>query len=96
MKHWIAFGAGLVAMALIAAMPAFGQQTQPDTQTKTSMPCAPEKVDGQVVRVDHASGKVTVRDKSGTMHEFQTSAEMTNSIKPGDKIEAILREGPRC
>src|SRR5437660_41470 len=97
MTRWIAYGAGLVTAALLAAMPAFGQQ--PSQTQRTAADCkahAPEKVDGQVMRVDANAGKVTVKDKSGTTHEFQASHEMLQSMKPGDKIEATLREAPKC
>ena len=33
-----------------------------------------------------------VRDKSGATHEFQASAETIKEVKPGDTIEARLRE----
>ena len=97
MKQWIAL-AGLVGMALVAAMPAFAQsQTQPQPTSTDCRNAAPAKVDGQVVRVDQGSGKVTVRDtKTGATHEFQTSREMLQTMKPGDKIEATLREAPKC
>jgi hypothetical protein len=56
----------------------------------------PEKVDGQVVKVDQAQGKVTVRESGGTVHEFQASAETLKDLKVGDRIEAKLREAPKC
>jgi len=97
MNRWIAFGAGLGTMALMAAMPAFGQQPQSQTP-RTSADCkaAPQKVDGQVTRVDPNGGKVTVKDRNGTTHEFQASREMLQTLKSGDKIEATLREAPKC
>ena len=57
---------------------------------------APEKVEGQVVKVDPAQGKVTVREADGTVHEFQASAETLKDLKPGDQIGAKLREAPKC
>ena len=98
MNRWIAFGAGLGTMALMSVMPAFGQQPNPQAQG-TSADCkasTPQKVDGQITRVDQAGGKVTVKDKSGTTHEFQASREMLQTLKTGDKIEATLREAPKC
>jgi Cu/Ag efflux protein CusF len=56
----------------------------------------PEKVEGQVLKVDTAQGKVTVREPDGTVHEFQASAETLKDLKVGDKIEARLREAPKC
>jgi hypothetical protein len=56
----------------------------------------PEKVEGQVVKVDTAQGKVTVREPDGTVHEFQASAETLKDLKVGDKLGAKLREAPKC
>ena len=39
---------------------------------------------------------MTIKDKSGATHEFQASKEMAQTMKPGDKIEATLREAPNC
>ena len=57
---------------------------------------AAEKVEGQVVKIDQASGRVTVREADGTTHEFQGSKETLADLKPGDRIEAKLRESPKC
>ena len=57
---------------------------------------AAEKVEGQVVKVDAAQGKVTVREPGGTTHEFQASAETLKDLKVGDQIGAKLREAPKC
>lgn len=52
---------------------------------------APERVEGQVVKVDTAQGKVTVRGPDGATHEFQASKETLQDMKVGDKITAKLR-----
>lgn len=57
---------------------------------------APPKVEGQIVKVDAASGKLTVKDTGGAMHEFQASKETIGSHKVGDTIKANLRTGPPC
>jgi Cu/Ag efflux protein CusF len=57
---------------------------------------APQKVEGQVVKVDAAQNKVTIREADGTVHEFQASKETLQGLKPGDRIEANLREAPKC
>jgi hypothetical protein len=90
MNRWLTLTGGIVAIVLSAGL-AFGQQPKPDCKAS-----APEKVEGQVVRVDHATNKVTVRDKSGATHEFQANKETTKDMKPGDTIEARLREAPKC
>jgi hypothetical protein len=56
----------------------------------------PQKVEGQVVKVDAAQNKLTVRQADGTVHEFQASPEALQSFKVGDRIEANLREAPKC
>ena len=91
MNRWLTLSGGFMAIALLSAGLAFGQQPKPDCKAG-----APEKVEGQVVRVDHKTNKVTVRDKSGATHEFQANQETTKDMKPGDKIEARLREAPKC
>ena len=53
-------------------------------------------MDGQVTSVDPTAGKVTIKDKKGATHEFQTSQDMARTMKAGDKIEATLREAPKC
>ena len=91
MNRWLTLSGGFAAIALLSAGLAFGQQPKPDCKAG-----APEKVEGQVVRVDHSTNKVTIRDKSGTTHEFQANKETTKDMKPGDQIEARLREAPKC
>jgi hypothetical protein len=92
MNRWLTLTGGLVVTALLSAGLVFAQQ-QPKADCKAA---APEKVEGQVVRVDHKTHKVTVRDKSGVTHEFQANQATTKDMKPGDQIEAKLREAPKC
>ena len=80
-----------VAVALLSAGLAVAQQPKPDCKAG-----AKERVEGQVVRVDTATNRVTVKDKDGTTHEFQANAETVKDMKPGDQIEARLREAPKC
>ena len=56
----------------------------------------PERLEGQVVKVDREQGKVTIRATDGTPHEFQASNEALQSYKLGDRIEAKLRSAPDC
>jgi Cu/Ag efflux protein CusF len=95
MKRWKALCAGVATLAVFAGTAAIAQQPPPaaSTDCKTK---SPAKVDGQVVSVDQNAGKVTIKDKSGTTHEFQTSRETAQTMKAGDKIEATLREAPKC
>jgi aconitase B len=56
----------------------------------------PQKVEGQVLKVDVNQGKVTVRAADGTVHEFQASRETLQDLKAGDRLTAQLRNAPRC
>ena len=51
---------------------------------------------GTVVKIDQAQSKVTVREASGGLHEFQASKETLQDLKVGDRIDANLREAPKC
>lgn len=89
MNRWVTFTSGVVAIALLSTGLAFGQQTKADCK-------APQKVEGQVVRVDPRTDRVTIRDSGGTTHEFQANKETTKDLKAGDRIEARLRTAPKC
>ena len=87
-----------VAMGIMLAVPlwagfAAGQSKPSCDQMKAS---APQKVEGKVVRVDQAQGKVAVTASDGKTHEFQASKETLRDLKVGDNIEAKLRELPKC
>ncbi len=56
----------------------------------------PEKVVGQVVKVDPDRGKLTLRGTDGTTREFEASKETLQGYKVGDRIEARLRVPPNC
>ena len=91
MNRWLTLSSGFVAITLLSSGLAFGQQPKPDCKAST-----PAMVEGQVLRVDTKNNRITVRDKSGTTHEFQANAETTKDLKAGDTIEARLREAPKC
>ena len=55
-----------------------------------------QKVEGQVVKVDAALDKLTVRAPDGTVHEFHASKDILRDLKVGDRIEANLRAAPKC
>ena len=94
MRTWPRLGAGLAVALVLWTGPALGQSKPAcDSQGKVR---TPEKVEGQVVSVDQAQGKVTVRQSDGTTHEFQASKETLQDLKAGDRIEAKLREAPKC
>jgi hypothetical protein len=47
----------------------------------------PERVEGEVT---------TVRESNGTVHEFMASKETLQDLKVGGRVEAKLREAPKC
>ena len=92
MKRWIPLTAGLAAGLMLWSGTALGQG-KPEGCGKAG---APEKVEGQVVKVDPDQGKVTMRAADGTTHEFQASKETLQDFKVGDQIKAKLRSAPNC
>jgi hypothetical protein len=98
MKRCRELCAGVATFALLAGSPALAQPPaqQPPLRSTDCGAKAPAKVDGQVTSVDQNAGKVTIKDRNGTTHEFRASQEMARTMKPGDKIEATLREAPKC
>lgn len=86
--------AALVAAGLLWSGTAMGQAKPGcDQQTKAS---TPEKVEGQVVNVDHPAGKVTIRGAGGKTYEFHADKETLQGLKIGDRLEAKLRAAPNC
>lgn len=67
---------------------------QPSASPKTTQ--APQKIEGKVVSVDPAAGKLTVQTPSGGTQEFRGSKEEIQGYKVGDQIEATLRSQPGC
>jgi hypothetical protein len=56
----------------------------------------PEKVEGVVVYIDHAQNRLSVREADNKVHDFQASKETLQDLKVGDRIEANLKEAPKC
>ena len=93
MKLYKALAVGIMVAVPIWAGFAGAQSKPACDQMKAS---APQKVEGRVVRVDTAGGKVAVAENDGKTHEFQASKETLKDLKVGDKIEANLRSLPAC
>ena len=94
MDIWRAVAVGFVAMLVLGPGIAVAQgKAACDQQGRVT---TPQKVEGQVVKVDAAQNKLSVRAADGTVHEFQASAEAIKGFKVGDRIEATLREAPKC
>lgn len=94
MDRWAGVAAIITGAFIVCAPPVFGQAKSPCGPG--GRVATPTKVEGQVVKVDAAKNTVTVRDTSGTVHEFQASPETLKDLKAGDRIEANLREAPKC
>ena len=56
----------------------------------------PEKVEGLVVHIDLAQNRLSVREADNKVHEFQASKETLEDLKVGDRVEANLKEAPKC
>ena len=93
MKPYKALAMGIMFTVPLWAGFAAGQSKPSCDQRKAA---APQKVEGRVVRVDAAAGKVAVASADGKTHEFQASKETLKDLKVGDKIEANLRSLPAC
>ena len=92
MKTWIRLSVGLTAAILLWGGTALAEN-KPGGCNKAG---APEKVEGQVIKVDPDQGKLSVRETDGTTHEFQASKETLQDYKVGDQIKAKLRSAPDC
>ncbi len=92
MKTWIRLSVGLTAAVMLWAGTALAD-SKPGGCNKAG---TPEKVEGQVIKVDPDQGKMTVREADGTTHEFQASKETCQDYKVGDQIKAKLRPAPDC
>ena len=92
MKRLLMLAGVLTTTASLATGLAFAQP-KADCKNRADVP---EKVEGQVTAVDQKSGRVTIRDTKGATHEFQANQETVRDMKPGDRIEAKLREAPKC
>jgi hypothetical protein len=93
--------AALAAAAMLIVGPAFAQDTKTPCQPSASAGSgsakvgkAPEKIEGQVTKVDRKNGTLTVKRPDGTTHEFKGSTETVRDYKKGDQIELTLRSEP--
>ncbi len=58
--------------------------------------CTPQKIEGKVVKIDAAQGKLTMQGPDGKTFEFSASKEILASKKVGDPIEVTKRLPPGC
>ena len=94
MKIRIWLATGILTGLLMLNVSVFAQnKPKCDEQGKVK---TPERVAGLVLKVDPDQGKLTLRESNGTVHEFQASKDALMEMKVGDRIEATLREAPKC
>lgn len=86
----------MLAVVVMTALLYSGAALARDRQAACDQAVVPPTLEGQVVKVDMAHEKVTVRSTDGTTHEFQASRETLQDFKPGDRITAKLRKAPPC
>lgn len=92
MRKWVRVLAGVAAGIMLWTGMAVAQG-KPAGCDKTK---TPEKLEGQVVKIDLEHEKVIMRGSDGTTHELQASKETLQGYKVGDRIEAKLRSAPDC
>ena len=88
MRIWTRFGVALAAPIMLWSGTALGQAANPPVQQGNT----PQTVEGQVIKIDRAQGRVTIRATNGQTHEFQASKETLQDLKEGDRLEARLRK----
>jgi hypothetical protein len=93
MHRRLRLSAGLAVGVVLVTGTALGQG-RPACDPATMK--TPERVEGEVTKVDVAQGRVTVRQSDGTVHEFQAAAQTLQDLKVGGRVEAKLREAPSC
>jgi Cu/Ag efflux protein CusF len=54
------------------------------------------KVEGKVLKVDRAGGKVTLGQPDGTRHEYLASQATLRDLKEGDRLEVKVRAPRTC
>ncbi|HYM30696.1 MAG TPA: hypothetical protein VEU47_05315 [Candidatus Cybelea sp.] len=86
--------AGLAIGLILWTADAVGQ-AKPDCDASGRVK-TPEMIEGQVTKMDAATGLVTIQEANGTVHQFQASKEMLQNAKVGDRVKGKLREAPKC
>src|SRR5688572_6251709 len=95
----LVIGAALLAAVVMFAGAAFSQtqvpdpsKTQPTNEVCTGARAdAPKKLEGKIVKIDHARGTLTVRTHDGKLQDFEGSRDTVREYKLGDELEATLR-----
>ncbi len=87
--------AGMIAAGMLWGGSAMGQAKQPTCDPKAQAG-AKEKVAGEVVKVDQAEGRVTIKEADGKAYEFRAHKDTLQNLKVGDRLEATLRPASAC
>ena len=93
MRIRLALVAALLASVFWSGLAVGQTKAACDPQAKQS---TPEKVEGQVVSVDLAASKLTIREADGKNYEFHADKATLQNIKIGDRLEVKLRAAPAC
>jgi len=56
----------------------------------------PGKAEGEVVKVDTAGGKVTIREPDGKSHEYLASQKTLREFKEGDRVQVTFTQARSC
>lgn len=56
----------------------------------------PATIAGEVIGIDAARGTITVREADGTIHTLRASADTLREVTVGGRVDARLREAPKC
>lgn len=94
MKIRRALLAGAVASGMLWSGAAMGQAKlacDPKAQAGS-----PERVAGEVVKIDQAEGRVIIKESDGKLYEFHAHKDTLQVLKVGDRLEAKLRPVPSC
>ena len=95
MDTWLRLSVAPVAIGLMLWTGTALGQARPGCAPQGTMK-TPERVEGEVTKIDAAQGRVTVRESNGTVHEFMASKETLQDLKVGGHVEAKLRAAPKC
>ncbi len=89
MKTWINVSAAMAAGLMMWTSTALGQGQPADCPK-------PEKVEGQIVKIDMNQDKLTLRGPEGKTYEFNASNETLQDKKVGDRLEVTRRMPDHC
>ena len=91
--------AGLLAAAVLWTAAAADQAKpvcEAPKEAPESVAVTPQRPEGEVVKVDTASGKVTIREPDGKSHEYLASQKTLRELKEGDRVKVTLTQPRSC